>query len=80
MNLGIRNNTITVQDLYDFALLNGYVNSDVSIVLGIINRERNPEAEVKVESNVTPATNTGTIDFGSLVEYSYEDVLALFST
>lgn len=79
MNLGIKKSIITVQDLYDYALLNGYTNSEASIVLSIISRERNSCGE-KGKSSVSPVSNTGTIDFGTLVEYTTEDVMALFST
>ena len=79
MNLGIKKSIITVQDLYDYALLNGYTNSEASIVLSIISRERNSCGE-KRKSSVSPVSNTGTIDFGTLVEYTTEDVMALFST
>ena len=38
--IGKLQNTITVQQLYEYALLHNYLNADVSVVLDIMNRER----------------------------------------
>lgn len=81
--IGKLQNTITVQQLYDYAVLHNYLNADATIVLDIINREYKSIADTKNFTNinnVNPVDNTSTIDFNKLVHYTYEDVLALFST
>lgn len=85
--IGLINKTITVKQLYDYALQHNYINADVKVVLDIINRERNPQGDrlgsvndYVEESTVNPINNTSTIDFNTLVEYTVEDLLLLFST
>lgn len=85
--IGLINKTITVKQLYDYALQHNYINADVKVVLDIINRERNPQGDrlgsvndYVEESTVNPINNTSTIDFNNLVEYTVEDLLLLFST
>lgn len=80
-------NTITVRQLYDYALQHNYLDSDATIVLDIINRESN-NINIGIVNKlnsfdnnlVSPVNNASTIDFNTLVEYSIEDLLALFST
>ena len=80
-------NTITVRQLYDYALQHNYLDSDATIVLDIINRESN-NINIGIVNKlnsfdnnlVNPVNNASTIDFNTLVEYSIEDLLALFNT
>lgn len=80
-------NTITVRQLYNYALQHNYLDSDTIIVLDIINRESN-NINIGIVNKlnsfdnnlVNPVNNASTIDFNTLVEYSIEDLLALFST
>ena len=80
-------NTITVRQLYDYALQHNYLDSDAIIVLDIINRESN-NINIGIVNKlnsfdnnlVSPVNNASTIGFNTLVEYSIEDLLALFST
>lgn len=85
--IGLINKTITVKQLYDYALQHNYINADAKVVLDIINRERNSQSDrlgsvndYVEESTVNPINNTSTIDFNTLVEYTVEDLLLLFST
>lgn len=80
--IGIKRNIITVQQLYDYAVLHNYLETDTTIVLDIINRERNQKdvGMIRTESNVSPINNTSTIDFSNIVEFSYDDLIALLST
>lgn len=82
MNLGIKRRIISVKELYEYAIKHNLLYSEASIVLDIINRERNPDrVELgKKESIVSPTNNTDIIDFGTHIEYTYEEVLALLST
>lgn len=77
-------NFVTVQQLYDYAVQHDYLKADVYTVLDIINREENSVSDVgcNVIDNipVSPIGNSGTVDFSTLVEYTTEDLLALFST
>lgn len=77
-------NTITVQQLYDYAVKHNYLNADATIVLDIINRESNGKwmniGIVGNENLVSPINNTSTINFNTLVEYTVNDLLTLFST
>lgn len=73
MNLGIKRDIITVKDLYDYASQHNLLNSEVSIVLDIVKRNKFGHKEYSVSiDNIS-----GTIDFGDKVEYSTEDVLNL---
>ena len=82
--IGKVSRTITVKQLYDYALQHNYIDTDAKIVLDIINRERN---NINIEHNrhnrhdnlVSPINNTSTIDFNNLVEYSINDLLTLLS-
>lgn len=78
MNLGIKNKIVTVQQVYDYALMHNYTNADITVVLDIINRERNSSGK-ELESIVTPINNTSTTDFSELIEYSIEDLIKLLS-
>lgn len=74
MNLGIKRNIITVKDLYDYASQHNLLNSEVSIVLDIVKKEKfigHRNFSINI-NNIS-----GTIDFGDKVEYSTEDVLNL---
>lgn len=79
--IGILNNTITIQQLYDYALKHNYLGADVNVVLDIINRERQKENETVLWCNdnnlVTPIDNTSTIDFSKIEHYTVEDLLNL---
>ena len=81
--IGKVNKAVTVRQLYDYALQHNYLDADVRIVLGIINRERSSVGimeDLTIKNNlITPANNTSTIDFNNLVEYSIEDLLTLLS-
>lgn len=72
-------NFITVQQLYEYAVLHNYLKADVHTVLSIINRESSSVGE-EHKNLVTPVSSTNTVDFSSLIEYTTEDLLALFST
>ena len=78
--IGIKRNIITVKDLYDYALLHNYVNSDVNVVLDIINREKYYSETNTTKEHIIGVDTSNTTDFSALVEYSVEDVLNLFST
>ena len=76
-------NFVTVQQLYDFAVQNNYLKADAYTVLDIINREGNSIGNVGcnvINIPVNPIGNSSTVDFSTLVEYTTEDLLALFST
>ena len=74
---------ITVKQLYEYALQHNYLNADAKTVLDIINREKvchkAGDKEIK-NILVSPISKSSTVDFSSLVEYSTEDLIALFST
>ena len=78
--IGIKRNIITVKDLYDYAVLHNYVNSDVNVVLDIINREKYYSETNTTKEHIIGVDTSNTTDFSALVEYSVEDVLNLFST
>lgn len=78
--IGIKRNIITVKDLYDYAVLHNYINSDVNIVLDIINREKYYSETNTTKEHIIGVDTSNTTDFSALVEYSVEDVLNLFST
>lgn len=76
-------NFVTVQQLYDYAVQHNYLKADVHTVLDIINREGMRIGDVGynvIEIPVSPIGNSSTVDFSTLVEYTTEDLLALFST
>jgi len=77
-------NFVTVQQLYDYAVQHDYLKADAYTVLDIINREGNSKGDVgcNVINNIpiNPIGNSSTVDFSTLVEYTTEDLLALFST
>jgi hypothetical protein len=77
------NKAVTVRQLYDYALQHNYLDYEVRIVLGIINRERSSVGimeDLIIDNNlVTPANNTSTIDFNNMVDYSIDDLLTLLS-
>lgn len=81
--IGKVNKAVTVKQLYNYALQHNYLDADATIVLGIINRERNSVGIIEystIDNNlVTPTNNTSTIDFNNLVEYSINDLLTLLS-
>lgn len=92
--IGLANKIVTVQQLYNYALEHNLLGADCTIVLDIINRERNPivvkvinsskvnsknDSCVFQESNVSPANNTSTIDFSKIMHYTVEDLLNLLS-
>ena len=75
-------NFVTVQQLYEYAVQHDYLKADAYTVLDIINREGNSVNTVGDNINipVNPIGNSSTVDFSTLVEYTTEDLLALFST
>ena len=75
-------NFVTVQQLYDYAVQHNYLKADAYTVLDIINREGNSVNTVGDNINipVNPIGNSSAVDFSSLIEYTTEDLLALFST
>ena len=76
-------NFVTVQQLYDYAVQHDYLKADAYTVLDIINREGNFIGDVGcdvLDVPVSPVGNSSTVDFSTLVEYTTEDLLALFST
>lgn len=75
--IGKLNSSITVQQLYDYALNHNMLGADYKAVLDIMSRERNSVG--KDTSINIPTHNTSTIDFNTLVEYSPEDLLTLLS-
>lgn len=81
--IGKLQNSITIQQLYDYAVQHNYLNTEVSIVLDIISRESIKGESIRLVNNkslISPASNIDTIDFSGKVEYTIEDVLTLFST
>lgn len=80
MNLGIKRRVISVKELYDYAKEHNLLYSEASTILELINREKNPMGVGKKESNVIPTDNTSIVDFGTHIEYTIEEVLALLST
>lgn len=83
MDLQLNDNYITVQQLYNYATLHNYINTDVMVVLDIINRERNSQKKAdknNEESIIKPIDNTSAIDFSTLKEYSINDLLTLLSS
>jgi hypothetical protein len=76
-------NFVTVQQLYDYAVQHDYLKADAYTVLDIINREGNSIDDVGynvINIPVSPIGNSSAVDFSTLVEYTTEDLLALFST
>jgi hypothetical protein len=76
-------NFVTVQQLYDYAVQHNYLKADSYTVLDIINREGNSIDDVgcnDINIPVNPIGNSSAVDFSTLVEYTTEDLLALFST
>lgn len=76
-------NFVTVQQLYDYAVQHDYLKADAYTVLDIINREEIKNTNVGhniVEIPINPIGNSSTVDFSTLIEYTTEDLLALFST
>lgn len=76
-------NFVTVQQLYDYAVQHDYLKADAYTVLDIINREGNSIGNVgcnAINIPVSPIGNSNTVDFSTLIEYTTEDLLALFST
>lgn len=76
-------NFVTVQQLYDYAVQHDYLKADAYTVLDIINREGNSIGDVGcnvIDIPVSPVGNSSAVDFSKLVEYTTEDLLALFST
>ena len=76
-------NFVTVQQLYDYAVQHNYLKADAYTVLDIINREGEFVHNVgcnNIAIPVSPIGNSSTVDFSTLVEYTTEDLLALFST
>ena len=72
---------MTIQELYVFACKNDLINSDIQVVIA--------KYEESIKKQVTPqplVCNTKSNEGNNLsfdldkVEYTYEDVLALFST
>ena len=76
-------NFVTVQQLYEYAVQHNYLKANAYTVLDIINREKvchkASDKEIK-NIFVSPISKSSTVDFSSLVEYSTEDLIALFST
>lgn len=70
MNLGKYRNVITVQQLYDYALQHNYLGAEASIVLDIINKENFKKF----------SDNSITTDFLNKIEYTYDDLITLFSS
>lgn len=70
MNLGKYRNVITVQQLYDYALQHNYLEAEASIVLDIINKENSKKF----------SDNSITTDFLNKIEYTYDDLITLFSS
>lgn len=71
---------MTVRELYEYAIQKKCVNREVEEVLAAIIRERNLEVwQKKQESIVSPDNSTNTLDF-IFKEYTYEEVMQLFST
>ena len=76
-------NFVTVQQLYDYAVQHDYLKADAYTVLDIINREGFQYKFVGDVNNtipISPIGNSSTVDFSTLIEYTIEDLLALFST
>ena len=76
-------NSVTVQQLYDYAVQHDYLKADAYTVLDIINREGNSKGDVgcnDINIPVNPIGNSSAVDFSTLIEYTTEDLLALFST
>lgn len=72
---------MTIQELYVFACKNDLINSDVQVV--IAKYEKSLKKQVTPQSLVynTKSNEVNNIPFDlDKVEYTYEDVLALFST
>lgn len=83
MNIGKYKNTITVQQLYDYALQHNYLGADVNVVIDIINRENKENKENKENIfNEIKSTDNSTVkrDFSKIVEYSFEDLIALLTS
>ena len=75
--IGKLSSSITVQQLYDYALNHNMLGADYKVVLDIMSRER--DSVGKDTSINIPTHNTSTIDFTNLVEYSINDLLTLLS-
>lgn len=70
---------MTVRELYEYAIQKKCVNREVEEVLAAIIRERNLEIwQKKQESIVSPDNSTNISDF-IFREYTYEEVMQLFS-
>lgn len=82
-SLSMIGNFVTVQQLYDYAVQHDYLKADAYTVLDIISREGFQHKFVGDVNNtipINPIGNSSAVDFSTLVEYTTEDLLALFST
>lgn len=79
MNIGKYNKTITVQQLYDYALQHNYLGADVNVVIDIINRENKENKESNFNEIKSSSNSITERDFSKIVEYSFEDLIALLT-
>lgn len=72
---------MTIQELYVFACKNDLINSDVKVVIAKYEQSLKKQVTPQLLVCTTESNKVNNLPFNlDKVEYTYEDVLALFST
>ena len=72
---------MTIQELYVFACKNDLINSDVQVVIAEYKKSLKKQVTPQSLVCTTKSNKDNNLSFDlNKVEYTYEDVLALFST
>ena len=72
---------MTIQELYVFACKNDLINSDVKVVIAKYEQSLKKQVTPQPLVCTTESNESNNLPFNlDKVEYTYEDVLALFST
>lgn len=67
---------MTVKQLYEYATKHNYLDKDVYTVIDIIDRDINFNP---IKDTSTSYSNSNTVDFNTLIEYSIDDLLYLLN-
>ena len=72
---------MTIQELYVFACKNDLINSDIQVVIAKYEKSLKKRATSQPLVYITESNEVNNLPFDlDKVEYTYEDVLTLFST
>ena len=72
---------MTIQELYIFACKNDLINSDIQVVIAKYEKSLKKQATSQPLVYATESNEVNNLPFDlDKVKYTYEDVLALFST